>query len=80
MHFFFRNGKAILYDKLLAKNDSTVVGLSKEEWKDKDILECIYDDFDNECNLKPGSLADLSIVSKITKRTNETFANSQIIF
>ena len=66
--FFFRNGKAILYDKLMAKNDSTVVGLSKEEWRNKDILECIYDDFDNECNLKPGSLADLSIVSKITKR------------
>ena len=47
----------------MAKNDSTVVGLSKEEWRNKDILECIYDDFDNECNLKPGSMADLSIVS-----------------
>ena len=58
-----RNGKAIVYDKLVAKNDSTVFGLSKEEWKSKDIVDCIFDDSDEECNLIPNTVADLSIVS-----------------
>ena len=47
----------------MAKNDSTVFGLSKEEWKSKDIVDCIFDDSDEECNLIPNTVADLSIVS-----------------
>ena len=74
----FRNGKAIVYDKLVAKNDSTVFGLSKEEWKSKDIVDCIFDDSDEECNLIPNTVADLSIVSiKIIRKI--CYSNSHIV-
>jgi hypothetical protein len=58
----FRGGKAPLYDKMVQRNDSIVRNVSKEEWRTKDIVECIFDDTDTECNLKPGTLADLAMV------------------
>ena len=58
----FRGGKAPLYDKMVQRNDSIVRNVSKEEWRTKDIVECIFDDTDSECNLKPGTLADLAMV------------------
>ena len=58
----FRGGKAPLYDKMVQRNDSIVRNVSKEEWRTKDIVECIFDDNDSECNLKPGTLADLAMV------------------
>jgi hypothetical protein len=60
--FPFRGGKAPLYDKMVQRNDSIVRNVSKEEWRTKDIVECIFDDTDSECNLQPGTLADLAMV------------------
>ena len=51
-----------MYDKLRSKNDTMVLGLTKKQWKNKDIEDCIFDDLDDECNLFPGTIADLSIV------------------
>ena len=47
---------------MVQRNDSIVRNVSKEEWRTKDIVECIFDDTDSECNLKPGTLADLAMV------------------
>ena len=58
----FRGGKGILYDKMVKRNDSIIKGQTKEEWIKKDIVDCIYDKNDDECNLKPGSTADLAMV------------------
>lgn len=52
-----------MYDKLAMKSDLTVQGLTKDQWMDKDIVECINDPGDPECNLEPGSMNDLAIVS-----------------
>ena len=49
---------------MVARNESIVIGVSKAEWKNKDIVRCIFDDEDDECNLKPGSKADLAMVRK----------------
>ena len=47
---------------MVKRNDSIVRGKTKEEWLKKNILDCIYDEFDDECNLKPGTKADLAMV------------------
>ena len=47
---------------MVKRNDSIVKGQTKEEWIKKDIVNCIYDENDDECNLKPGSTADLAMV------------------
>jgi len=60
-YFYNRGGKGILYDKMVKRNDSIVKGQTKEEWIKKDIVNCIYDENDDECNLKPGSTADLAM-------------------
>ena len=51
-----------MYDKMVKRNDSIIKGQTKEEWIKKDIVDCIYDKNDDECNLKPGSTADLAMV------------------
>jgi hypothetical protein len=61
-YHFFRGGKAILYDKLVKINDPTVNGLTKEEWVNKPIEDCIDDETDPECNYVAGTKADLSMV------------------
>ena len=50
---------------MVQRNDSIVRNVSKEEWRTKDIVECIFDDTDSECNLKPGTLADLAMVRNV---------------
>jgi len=60
-YYYNRGGKAILYDKMVERNESLIIGVSKDEWKKKDIVQCIFDEKDDECNLKPGSKADLAM-------------------
>ena len=48
---------------MVERNESIVRNVTKEEWKHKDIVECIYNENDDECNLKPGTIADLAMVS-----------------
>jgi len=60
-YYYNRGGKAPLYDKMVQRNDSIVRGVTKEVWRTKDIVECIFDDTDSECNLQPGTLADLAM-------------------
>lgn len=48
---------------MVQRNDSIVRGVTKEVWRTKDIVECIFDDTDSECNLQPGTLADLAMVT-----------------
>ena len=48
---------------MVERNESIVRNVTKEEWKHKDIVKCIYNEDDDECNLKPGTIADLAMVS-----------------
>ena len=52
---------------MIERNESIVRNVSKDEWKNKDIVQCIFDENDDECNLKPGTIADLAMV-----RTNKS--------
>lgn len=48
---------------MVQRNESIVNGVSKDEWLNKDIVSCIFDEADDECNLKKGSKADLAMVT-----------------
>lgn len=61
-YFYNRAGKGILYDKMVLRNESIVQGVSKQQWRNKDIVACILDENDDECNFKPGTKADLAMV------------------
>ena len=52
---------------MVKRNDSIIRGQTKEQWLSKNIVDCINDETDDECNLNPGSKADLAMVIKLEK-------------
>ncbi len=62
-----------MYDKLKKANSSVVDGYSKDEWRRKDINDCILDGVDPECQFQTGTEADLSTVSTTKNTTKEGF-------
>ena len=62
----FHYGRQVnLYDKLKRREPHRVGNLTKREWMDKNISECVFDPLDMECNHLPGSAQDLTIVSPV---------------
>ena len=47
---------------MVARNESIIQGVTKEQWVSKDIVTCIFDENDEECNLKSGAISDLAMV------------------
>lgn len=58
---YHRRSRGALYAKFIKANASSTFGMTKGEWLNKNIVQCIMEGIDPECTYVNGSIKDLSI-------------------